>query len=750
MKLSRAMLALALLAVTAPAAAAPPAAAPPADSARIQRIVKLGELWGEIRFRHPFLAYKSIDWDSALVVALPKAEAAPDPVSYARVVEEMLSKLGDPATHLYPSEQPDSSLHPADGPFFRWSGPTLIVSLATAGRPGFPVEPGLASLAEDIPKAKAVVLDARLRGAPSPWGLEDTFVRIITRLFSGELSVPGSRFVQYSGYPSQGRAGSGGYTLGFDSRAGKVLAGTPGAKPGRIVFVLDTMSPIPVAVLALRQRGVASIVCEGALTDAAVAETRLDDAGDGVKVEYRVEELELPFEADARFPLRGGAGGAGGAKGDPALEKAIALAGVGAGKRRPPPVALPPAVFRKDRTYAETPYPDRAHRQLAAIKYWVVIQRFYPYLRLLDGAWDTALERFLPRFEAARDAREYAAAVLEMSTLVKDGHTSLTGGRISDVIGRYPGPALDAFEIDGKPVVVRVGATAAVEGVAPGDVIEAVDGEPIGDRVRRLEAYVTAATPAALRRSLIARALLGADTSSVRLSLRGPAGVKEVKLPRTQRGVMEMRETGEHYKILPGNIGYVVMERLQVPEVEEMFLKFKDTRAIIFDIRGYPNGTAWAIAPYINTRRAKIGAVFERPMSKEGTPMRLKFEQPIPPVEVPLYRGRTVTLIDERAISQSEHTCLFFEAANGTTFVGSPTAGANGDITMLALPGGIYVTFTGHDVRHADGRQLQRLGIQPDVAVRPTIAGLRAGHDEVLERALAVIAAGTGAGAPGQ
>jgi C-terminal processing protease CtpA/Prc len=747
MKLSRAMLALALLVVSAPAAGGVPAASAPADSARIQRIVKLGELWGEIRFRHPFLAYKSIDWDSALVVALPKADAAPDPASYARVVEAMLAKLGDPATHLYPSEKPDSSLHPADRPFFRWSGSTLIVSLATAGRRGFTLEPELGSLAEEIPKAKAVVLDARLRGAPSPWGLEDTFVRIITKLFSGELSVPGSRFVQYSGYPSQGRAGSGGYTLGFDSRAGKVLNGTPGTKPGRIVFVLDTMSPIPVAVLALRQRG-ASIVCEGGLNDAAVAETRLDDAGEGVRVEYRVEELELPFEADARFPLR--LGGAGGAKGDPALEKAIALAGVAVVKRRPPPVALPPAIFRKDRTYAETPYPDRAHRQLAAIKYWVVIQRFYPYLKLLDGAWDTALARFLPRFEAAADARDYAAAVLEMSTLVKDGHTFLTGGRISDVIGRYPGPALDAFEIDGKPVVVRVGATAAVEGVVPGDVIEAVDGEPIGNRVRRLEAYVTAATPAALRRSLIARALLGADTLSVRLSLRGASGVKEVKVPRTQKGVMEMRETGDHYKVLPGNVGYVVMERLQVPEVEEMFLKFKDTRAIIFDMRGYPNGTAWAIAPHINTRGAKIGAVFERPMSKEGTPMRLKFEQPIPPVEVPLYRGRTLTLIDERAISQSEHTCLFFEAANGTTFVGSPTAGANGDITMLALPGGIYATFTGHDVRHADGRQLQRLGIQPDVAVRPTIAGLRAGRDEVLERALAVIAAGSGGGAPGQ
>ena len=93
-------------------------------------------------------------------------------------------------------------------------------------------------------------------------------------------------------------------------------------------------------------------------------------------------------------------------------------------------------------------------------------------------------------------------------------------------------------------------------------------------------------------------------------------------------------------------------------------------------------------------------------------------------------------LIDERTQSQAEHTGLGFEAAAQITFVGSPTAGANGDITTVILPGDVTVGFTGHDVRHGDGRQLQRVGLQPHVAVTPTIAGIRAGKDEVLERAM--------------
>ena len=44
--------------------------------------------------------------------------------------------------------------------------------------------------------------------------------------------------------------------------------------------------------------------------------------------------------------------------------------------------------------------------------------------------------------------------------------------------------------------------------------------------------------------------------------------------------------------------------------------------------------------------------------------------------------------------------------------------------------------FGGQGVWHADGRQLQRLGLQPIVEVRPTLAGIRAGKGEVLDKAI--------------
>ena len=174
------------------------------------------------------------------------------------------------------------------------------------------------------------------------------------------------------------------------------------------------------------------------------------------------------------------------------------------------------------------------------------------------------------------------------------------------------------------------------------------------------------------------------------------------------------------------------------------FDALKGTRAIVFDMRGYPRSTAWSIAPRINTKGARTGAVFRRAQVSgvstfEESASGFYFEQPLPASEKPKYPGKLVMLIDDRAISQSEHTCLFFEAASGVTFVGTPTAGANGDVTSFFLPGGFRVGFTGHDVRHADGRQLQRVGIQPHVHAAPTIRGIRAGRDEVLERAMAYL-----------
>ena len=223
--------------------------------------------------------------------------------------------------------------------------------------------------------------------------------------------------------------------------------------------------------------------------------------------------------------------------------------------------------------------------------------------------------------------------------------------------------------------------------------------------------------------------------------------MKEATLTRTKkyRQPMERKLASKVFRVLPDNIGYVDLDCLTTNQVDAMFEEFKDTNSIIFDLRNYPQGTAWAIAPRLNVKGARNGALYHRQLLDGFLEVdddhlqdngRVSFHQPLPKTDKWKYKGKTVTLIDERAISQSEHTGLYFEAACDTTFIGSPTAGTNGDVTNFTLPGGLSVWFTGHDVRHADGRQLQRIGLVLHIEVRPTIAGVRENKDEVFERAL--------------
>jgi C-terminal processing protease CtpA/Prc len=157
-------------------------------------------------------------------------------------------------------------------------------------------------------------------------------------------------------------------------------------------------------------------------------------------------------------------------------------------------------------------------------------------------------------------------------------------------------------------------------------------------------------------------------------------------------------------------------------------------------MRQGPNGTLWAIAPHLNVRGVVVDTPISRPMVGTTDPYqsaaRFSFLSPIPAGDGPRYEGKTVLLMNEDAQSQAESTAAIFKAENGTTFIGSPTAGADGDITSTCLPGNVFISFSGQDIRRPDGGQLQRVGLPPDVEVRPTIAGLRAGRDEVLERAL--------------
>ncbi|HEX2687970.1 MAG TPA: S41 family peptidase [Kofleriaceae bacterium] len=221
----------------------------------------------------------------------------------------------------------------------------------------------------------------------------------------------------------------------------------------------------------------------------------------------------------------------------------------------------------------------------------------------------------------------------------------------------------------------------------------------------------------------------------VELEVHGADGkIRKVSLPRHPPA---LPATPDHYKLI-GKLGYADLRDLMPDDIDAMFKKFAQAPAIIMGMRGYPHGTGWPMTPYLNVKKETKGALFLQSLVEQGvTGERTMSIQPlIQNAAIKPYAGKVIVLIDDRAISQAEYSCLFFEQAANVTFIGTHTHGSNGDITAIRIPGGWRMWFTGQAVRHVDGRQLQQVGIQPTIVAEPTIAGIRAGKDEVLDRAI--------------
>lgn len=720
------------------------------DSLCVARLAGLGRLWAAAKYFHPWLAWREVDWDAALVAAVPRVIAARDAGEYRAAVQQMLDALGDPATRVLVS--PDAP-PPSPAPLAHLTADAiLVVTLNPVTVPrGREEAPVLTPAIRNWPQAKAVVFD--LRGhdlwqlhAPATVGMLFQTSGLNQLLQFAPMRAPAHRSRMYSGLPPAAPGGSLFYHAAWYLREGTVLEARPSSTPRPVVFLADESSLLPPIAPALQAAGHARVVAQGRLSEAGLVERHRLALADGLEATVRTSELVYEdgttgLVPDLTLPVTASR---------EALEAALQLAREPGRAPRPGREKLPLwTALRAENAFAQSEYPSMPLRLLAAFRLWAAVRYFFPYRHLMASDWDSVLLEGIPKLLVARDAREYALAIAEMTTHLADTHAAVTSRALEDYFGTAQPPVRTRM-VEGEPVVWRLLDDRAARQalLAPGDVILAVDGEPARERIRRLARYLSASTPHSLDALVMERWLDGPPGTSAELSVRDAAGrTRTVRLPRLKVAARPPWRDGPVWTILPGGIGYADLERVSPQKVEEMFQSLRSARAIVFDLRGYPQGAGWLVAPRLARRPGIVAARFRRPLvlfaeGRAGDVETLgagwEFYQYLPESDAWKYRGEAVVLIDERTLSQGEHAALFLRAA-GARLVGSASAGANGDITRIVLPGGLVVSFSGQEVLLPDGSQLQRVGLRPDVEVKPTIQGLRAGRDEVLEKALALL-----------
>lgn len=221
----------------------------------------------------------------------------------------------------------------------------------------------------------------------------------------------------------------------------------------------------------------------------------------------------------------------------------------------------------------------------------------------------------------------------------------------------------------------------------------------------------------------------GGAPSRVSLNRSNVAALKE-KRPKA----IEEVKLGIWYVDLDGG-------RANMEDFKKALKDLSSAQGVIFDMRGYPNDVAMDALPRIASVPI-TSALWNVPKVVKPDHLGSEFIQsrwPLRDPQVPKFRGKIAFITDGEAISYAESVMGMVENYKLGAIVGEATAGTNGNINPFMVPGNYTLIFTGMKVLKHDGSQHHGVGIQPTVPVKRTVAGIAAGKDELLEKAIEVV-----------
>lgn len=361
---------------------------------------------------------------------------------------------------------------------------------------------------------------------------------------------------------------------------------------------------------------------------------------------------------------------------------------------------------------------------------WATLRHFYPYWDAANVNWD---ERLVPLLELAlngnRTCESHSTVLQKLLSEIKDGHAQFYEPNV--LLGILP---IAARFIEGKIVVVA----SSTNDISAGDVIQTIDGQSAQEWFSQ-ERELLSGSEAWRDFMTIPRFLqTGPKDAPVRLTIEGKDGTqKNITLSYTEKKRANELRPDEITELHPG-IWYVDLTRASEESLQTKLPNLARAKGAIFDLRGYPTDAAVSLLTHL----------IDAPEKDRWMHIPHYLAPAVPPAgwddigwdlkpEKPAITKNRVFLTDGGAISYAESIMGYIKDKKLATIIGSTTAGTNGDVVMVELPSGIRFWFTGLKVTHHDGTsRFHLLGIEPDQVVKPTLAGIRAGRDEVLESAV--------------
>lgn len=400
--------------------------------------------------------------------------------------------------------------------------------------------------------------------------------------------------------------------------------------------------------------------------------------------------------------------------------------------------------LRNEKSYP-TPQMDNGLNLLTLFRLWNVIEYYAPNRSLTLHPWNEVLSTYIPLMGVETDPVRFSRLYFRLIRELNDGHAYAP---IEMLFGQRMLPVWP-LQAEGR-LFVGYSDDRVLE---RGDEVVAIDGEPLSERLELLRKYASRSNEASLREALRLYGLCTRrDTAEV---VRRRAGVCDTLRVATvpYGSVSSLYDPAQlaqpPFRLLADSVGYIYAGTFSREHLAEVVQTLPRTRALIIDLRTYPQNMDIALTALIGrslrTEPVVAWQMVHPTLALPGLFFRQEqllyngFEEGAARCTEP-YKGRVILLVNESTQSNPEFQAMAFQSCPQTLTIGSPTSGADGDIVWIPLPGGLMTSFSGIGVLYPDGTQTQTVGVRLDVEVLPTAEGLQAGRDEVLERALSLAA----------
>ncbi len=401
--------------------------------------------------------------------------------------------------------------------------------------------------------------------------------------------------------------------------------------------------------------------------------------------------------------------------------------------------------FKHEDSYSSMEYPDAGFRLLALYRYWNMIQYYFPYKNLIEEDWKGVLTEFIPKVIAAGNETEYTLTMLQLIGRIHDTHANIWGRNraLTDYFGSNYAP-LEITFVENKALVTNYhnDKWGKETGLQVGDMITSVNDKPVEEIIKeRLNLSPASNYPTKLRD--IAYNLLRTTDSTISVEFTRNNKEEKAVLKAFNPKEMQLRSKFDAsdtcFRMITNEIAYInngSVKREYLPEIWEEVQKAK---GVIIDDRNYPSDfVLFDLMSYLLPKSTPFVKFSKGNITTPGL-FTFKYTLEVGEKNHDSFKGKVIILVNEVSQSSAEYHAMAYRVHPNATVVGSTTAGADGNVSEISLPGGIMSLISGIGVYYPDGKETQRIGIVPDIEIKPTIQGIKEGRDEVLEKAIQII-----------